>query len=56
MRIADDHFVDIIQFLTIGTTSEGYSTQQKMELVVHATDFSVIEGHLYNMGTNEILR
>lgn len=51
----DNHFADMIQFLTMGTALEGYSTQQK-ELVVHAADFSVIAGDLYNMGMDEILR
>lgn len=53
--IANDHFADIIQFLTTGITLEGYSTQQKKELVVHTLDCSIIVGHLYNMGTHEIL-
>jgi len=35
----NNHFVDIIQFLTMGTTSECYSTQPK-ELVVHVAGFS----------------
>eukprot|EP00253_Pinus_taeda_P029644 PITA_29644 len=56
VRIANDNFVDIIYFLTTGTTLEGYSTQQKKELVVYAVDFSIIVGHLYKMGTDEILR
>jgi len=52
----DDHFLDIIQFLTAGTNLEGYSTQGKKEIVVYVACFSVIAGHLYNMGTNEILQ
>eukprot|EP00253_Pinus_taeda_P026246 PITA_26246 len=39
-----------------GTTPEGYTVQQKKELVVCAADFSVIVGHLYKMGSDEILR
>ena len=50
------HFEDIIHFLTTGTTLEGYSIQQKKELVVRATYFSVIVGNLYKMGKDEILR
>ena len=34
---------------------EGYSTQQKKELVVRTADFSAIAGNLYKMGTYEIL-
>ena len=52
---ANDHFVDLIQFLSTGTTVEGYLTKQKKELVVRATNFSVIAGHLYKMGNDEIL-
>eukprot|EP00253_Pinus_taeda_P005156 PITA_05156 len=54
--VADDHFEDIIHFLTTGTTPKEYSVQQKMELVVCATKFSVIAGHLYKTGNDEILR
>jgi len=53
--VVDGHFEDIIHFLTIGTTLEGYSVKQKKELVVRTTDFHVIAGHLYKMGTDEIL-
>ena len=54
--VADNHFVDIIHFLTTGMTLEGYTNQQKKELVVRATDFSVIAGHLYKMRSDEILQ
>lgn len=53
--VADNNFVDIIHFLTTGTTPEGYTIQQEKELVVHVTDFSLIAGHLYKMGEDEIL-
>ena len=55
MCIVDDHFAHMIHFLTTRTTPEGYSTQQKKELVVCIIDFSIIVGHLYKMGTDEIL-
>ena len=55
-RITDDHFPDIIQFLSTGTTLEGYSTQQKEELVVQEVDFYVIAGYFYKMALDEILR
>ena len=54
VHVADGNFSYIIYFLTMGTSLEGYSTHQKNELVVCSTDFSVISGHLYKMGTNEI--
>lgn len=56
VRVADGHFEDIIYFLTIGTVPQGYSIQQKKELVIRATYFTVIVGHLCKMGNNEILR
>jgi len=51
VRIADGHFEDIIHFLTTRTASQGYSIQQKKELVIHVADFTVIAGHLYKMAT-----
>ena len=42
VHVVDDHFVDIIQFLSTGTTPEVYSTKQKKQLVVQATSFFVI--------------
>eukprot|EP00253_Pinus_taeda_P036123 PITA_36123 len=54
--IADGHFKDIIHFLTTGSALKEYSVQQKKELVVQTTNFSVIVGHLYKMGNDEILR
>ena len=53
--ITDGHFDNIIHFLTIGTILEGYSIQQKKELLVCATYFSIIPRHIYNMGIDEIL-
>jgi len=54
--IAYEHFEDIIHFLTMGTAPKEYSIQQKKELVVRAANFSIIVGHLYKMGNDEILR
>lgn len=53
--VADGHFEDIIHFLTTGIAPEAYTVQQKKELVVHVDNFSIIVGHLYKMGTDEIL-
>lgn len=55
VRVTDGHFEDIIQFLTTGTAPEGYSTQQKKELVVHVVEFFVFAGHLYKMRSDEVL-
>jgi len=54
--IVDGYFEDIIHFLTTRTALEGYSVQQKKELVVCVADFSIIARHLYKMGTDEILQ
>ena len=56
IRVVDEHFVDIIHFLSTGVAPKGYTTQQKKELVVMATHFSVIAGHLYKMASDEVLR
>ena len=56
VHIMDDHFADVIQVLMTRIALEGYSTQQKKDLVVHATYSSVIVGQLYNMGMIEVLR
>eukprot|EP00253_Pinus_taeda_P014337 PITA_14337 len=56
LHIADNHFVDIIHFLTMGTTLEVYTSQQKKELVVCTIEFSAIVGHLYKMSLDEIMQ
>jgi len=56
VHVADNHFVDIIHFLAMGMAPEGYTSQQKKELVVRVANFSVIAGHMYKMGANEILQ
>lgn len=56
VHIIDEHFADIIQFLSRGTTPIGYTTQQKKELVARDVDFSIIAGNLYKMGSNGVLR
>eukprot|EP00253_Pinus_taeda_P020636 PITA_20636 len=55
VRIAGRHFEDIIHFLMTGIALKEYSVQNKKELVVRASHFSVITGHLYKMGSDEIL-
>jgi len=56
VHVAENHFVEIIHFLTIGMTPKGYMSQQKKELVVRVTYFSIIAGHLYKMRLDELLR
>jgi hypothetical protein len=56
IQIIDDYFVEIIQYLSTGTTPQEYTTAQKNNLVVCATDYQLIARHLYNMGIDSILR
>jgi hypothetical protein len=56
IRKIDDHFAEIVQFLSTGMAPSEYTIPQKKQLVVHAADFSLIAGHLYKMGPDEILR
>ena len=56
IQIADDYFADIIEFLVTGNAPREYSKKQRKELVVKATDFTIIVGQLYKLGLDEILR
>jgi hypothetical protein len=56
IRKIDDHFAEIVQFLSTRMTPSEYTIPQKKQLVVCATDFSLIAGQLYKMGPDEILR
>ena len=56
IHIADDYFVDIIEFLTTRTAPTEYSMKQKKQLVVKAIDFTIIVGQLYKLGHDVILR
>jgi hypothetical protein len=56
IRNIDDHFTEIFHFLSTGMAPHEYTVIQKKQLVVHGTDFSLIDGQLYKMGLDEILR
>jgi hypothetical protein len=45
-----------MHFLTIGEAPDPCTMQQKKQLVVHASDFTLIGGQLYKLGLDEILR
>ena len=49
-------FNAILHFLSIGYAPEGLATNQKKILVVKYADYTLIVGHLYKLGTHEILR
>jgi len=54
VRVVDEHFVNIIYFLTIRVAPTKYTIRHKKELVVRAANFSLINGHMYKMGSDEI--
>jgi hypothetical protein len=56
IRKVDDHFTEIVQFLSTGMTPQKYIVIQKKQLVFHTTYFQLIAEQLYNMGPYEILR
>jgi hypothetical protein len=56
IRKFDDHFTEIVQFLSTGMEPREYTFMQKKQLVVYTDDFQLIVGKLYKMGPDEILR
>jgi hypothetical protein len=56
IRNIDDHFADIVQFLSTGMAPSEYTIPQKKQLVVCVADFSLIVSQLYKLGPDEILR
>jgi hypothetical protein len=46
IRKVDDHFTEIVQFLSTGMTPHKYTIIQKKQLVVRIADFSLIAGQL----------
>ena len=56
IQVADEYYADIIHFLTTGWAPVDFTKQQKKQLVVKAADFTLIVGHLYKLGSYEVLR
>jgi hypothetical protein len=56
VQIIDDYFIHIIHYLSTGTVPQEYNIAQKKNLVVWATNYQLIAGHLYKMGADSILR
>ena len=56
ITVYDNQYHTIIHFLNTGYVPEGFTTAQKKQLVIKATDFTLIVGNLYKMVPNEILR
>jgi hypothetical protein len=56
VQIIDEYCVDIIEFLSTGVAPKEFSIAQKKNLVVKATNYQLIAGHLYKLGAENILR
>jgi hypothetical protein len=54
--MVDDYFADIVQFLSTRVAPPEFTVAQKKQLVVKATDYQLIAGNLYKLGTDGILR
>jgi hypothetical protein len=47
VQVVDEYFADIIEYLSTGGVPQEFSTAQKKNLVVRATNYQLIAGHLY---------
>jgi hypothetical protein len=56
VQVVDEYFFEIIEYLSTRTAPQELNTAQKKNLVVRVTDYQLIVGHLYKMGTDKILR
>ena len=56
MEDQNHEFNAIIHFLSTWNAPKGMETNQKKHLVVRAIDYTLITGHLYKLGTDEVLR
>jgi hypothetical protein len=56
IRKINDYFTEIFQFMSTGMEPSDYTIIQKKQLVVRVVYFSLIDGQLYKMGPDEILR
>ena len=54
--IVDKKFDAIIHLLNIGYASEGYLIWKKKQIVVKASDYTLIMRQLYKLGPDEIIR
>jgi hypothetical protein len=56
IKKVDDHFTEIVWFLSTRMEPPKYTVTKKKQLVVHAANFSLLVGQLYKMGPNDMLR
>jgi hypothetical protein len=55
-QIVDEYFANIIEFLSTGFAPREFTTVHSKNLVVRAVEYQLIGGHLYKIGTYNILR
>lgn len=51
-----DELADIVQFLQDGKAPEGLSEKRKKILAIKATPYTLINGSLYKLGQDDVLR
>jgi hypothetical protein len=56
VKMVDDYFVDMVQFLSTGMTPSEMTIAEKKQLVVKEIDYQLIAGNLYKLGSDGILR
>ena len=55
ITMVDKTLEAIIHFLSTSYAPEGFTTAQKKHLIIKVVDFTLIAGHLYKIGPDEIL-
>jgi hypothetical protein len=55
-QVDDEYFSHIIEYLSTGIAPKEFNIAQKKNMVVKDANYQLIAGHLYNMGTDSILR
>lgn len=55
IQITDDYFAYIIEFMVIDNAPVEYTKKQRKQVVVKATNFTIIAGQLYKLGPDQIL-
>jgi hypothetical protein len=56
MKIVDEHFSNIIEFFSTRFSPKENNIVQKKNLVVRATNYQLIVGHLYKLGADNIIK
>jgi hypothetical protein len=56
VQVANEYLIDIIEYLSTGVAPQDFITAQKKNMVVRVVYYQLIAGHLYKMGTDNILR